>query len=104
MAGLAQRPRGTAHPKASRSAATDSPAGLPALARTEGSTPAIFSRRAATNTERAIHANSSRWFGAWSLDEFKDVPVRVSDVAAADPVPGATRVMQQHGVARYLAR
>ena len=44
------------------------------------------------------------WFGSWSLDEFDDVPVRVSDIAAGDPVPGTTRVMQQHRVARYLAR
>ena len=52
----------------------------------------------------AIHAGSSRRCGAWSLDEFKDVPVWVGDVAAGDPVPGATRIMQDHGLARYLAR
>src|SRR5262249_59760340 len=43
-------------------------------------------------------------FGAWSLDEFDDVPVRVSDITASDAVPGATWIMQHHRVARYLAR
>src|SRR5215471_21417451 len=44
------------------------------------------------------------WSGSGPLDEFDDVPVRVSEIAAGDPVPGATRVMQQHRVARYLPR
>src|SRR5258706_3016356 len=59
---------------------------------------------AATKTEQAIHASRSRRCGAWSLDEFNDVPVRVGDIAAGDPVPGTTRIMQDHGVARYLTR
>ena len=66
--------------------------------------PEMFSIPAATKRERAISAGRSGRCGAWSLDEFNDVPIRVGDVAARDAVPGATRIMQEHRVARYLAR
>src|SRR5215813_599218 len=58
---------------------------------------------AATTVGRA-NASSSRRRGGWPLDEFNDVPVRVSDVAAGHTIPWATWVMQEHRVARYLAR
>src|SRR5215469_670676 len=45
---------------------------------------------------------SAAWRLAGTLDELKDVPVRVSDVAAGDTVPGTAGVVQQHRAVRYL--